>query len=149
MTDLTSHQLTQFRDDVPYPSAETTQRIYEQVASHSSARRGVRTTLVVALGALLLAAAAVAAVKEVPWWQDGAPPVDPEAVASVARDNMPANVEVDRARTVATAGDAALIAVPLGTSGYSSIAIRGCWWRAGQARRPCRTCSITGTATWR
>jgi hypothetical protein len=119
------HLLTQFRDDVPLPTDEMTQRVYEQVAAERSRPRGLmrrrRATLVVAIAALLLAAAAVAAVKEVPWWQDGAPPVDPAAVASVARDNMPANVDVSRARTVATTGEAALIAVPLGESGYCLI----------------------------
>jgi hypothetical protein len=125
LTDATFHLLTQFRDDVPLPTDAVTQRIYEQVAGKRSRPRGLmrrrRATLVVAVAALLLAAASLAAVKEVPWWQDGVPPVDPAAVASVARDNMPANVDVSRARTVATAGDAALIAVPLGTSGYCLI----------------------------
>jgi hypothetical protein len=126
VTDPTFHLLTQFRDDVPPPTDDVTQRIYERVVDqHRPRPRGLmrrrRLTLVVALAALLLAAASFAAVKEVPWWQDGTPPVDPEAVASVARDNMPANVDVSRARTVATAGDAALIAVPLGKTGYCLI----------------------------
>ena len=121
MTDSTFHLLTQFRDDVPLPTDELSQRTYERVVRQSPTRRRLRVTLAVAFGALLLAAASIAAVKEVPWWQDGAPAVDPQAVASVARDNMPANVEVDRARTVASTGDAALIAVPLGTSGYCLI----------------------------
>jgi hypothetical protein len=121
VTDSTFHLLTQFRDDVPLPTDELTQRIYERLAQPSSTRRRLRVTVAVAVSALLLTAAAIAAIKEVPWWQDGAPPVDPEAVASVARDNMPANVDVHRATTVATAGDAALIAVPLGASGYCLI----------------------------
>jgi hypothetical protein len=71
--------------------------------------------------ALVLVGGAVAAVTELPWWQAGSPPVDPQAVASIARANLPANVDASRARTVATAGDAALIAVPINESGYCLI----------------------------
>lgn len=83
--------------------------------------RSRRQLSLVALAALVLAGASVAAIKEAPWWQSGAPPVDPQAAAAVARDNMPANVQVDRARTVATSGDAALVAVPLNATGYCLI----------------------------
>jgi hypothetical protein len=76
---------------------------------------------VVAFAALLLAAASVAAVTKGPWWQSGQPPVDPQAVASVARDNMPASVKVADARTVVTSGAAALVAVPLNATGYCLI----------------------------
>jgi hypothetical protein len=80
-----------------------------------------RTALAFVLAALVVSAGGVAAVKELPWWQSGAPAVDPEAVVAVARDNMPADVRVAEARTVSTANDAALVAVPLDRSGYCVI----------------------------
>lgn len=80
-----------------------------------------RMAVVAAVAVLAFAAAAVAAVRVAPWWQGGEPPVDPQAVASVARDNMPANVRVTQARTVVTAGDAALVAIPLDQTGYCLI----------------------------
>lgn len=75
----------------------------------------------VVVAALVLAGASVAAVREAPWWQSGSPPVDPAAVASVARDNLPADVDTARARTVVQDGDAALVAVPLDRTGYCLI----------------------------
>src|SRR5438270_1947710 len=125
--------LAEFRADVPFADPATTARIYREATlsrsrSRSSRRRLIRRnrlTLALAATALVLAAAAVAAVKEVPWWQEGPPPVDPHAVASVAADNLPANVAVANARTVATAGDAALVAVPLGKTGYCLIPTLG------------------------
>jgi hypothetical protein len=87
-------------------------------------RPGFRTRRqlgLVALAALVIAGAAVAAAKEIPWWQSGRPPIDPQAVASVARDNMPADVDTARARTVVEDGNAALVAVPLDASGYCLI----------------------------
>ncbi|MFL5928496.1 MAG: hypothetical protein ACJ77E_16315 [Gaiellaceae bacterium] len=125
--------LAEFRADVPFADPATTARIYREATlsrsrSRSSRRRLIRRnrlTLALAATALVLAAAAVAAVKEVPWWQEGPPPVDPHAVASVAADNLPANVAVANARTVATAGDAALVAVPLGKTGYCLIPALG------------------------
>lgn len=80
-----------------------------------------RQFAVVVLAALVVVGAAVAAVNEIPWWQSGHPPVDPQAVASVAQDNMPADVDTGRARTVAEDGNAALVAVPLDASGYCLI----------------------------
>jgi hypothetical protein len=126
--------LTEFRDDVPFADPETTARIYRRATQARSpwgasfpralVRRN-RLTLALAVAALVLAAAAVAAVTDIPWWQDGPPPVDPRAVASVAADNLPADLDVANARTVATAGDAALVAVPLGASGYCLIPALG------------------------
>jgi hypothetical protein len=86
-----------------------------------SSRKRLRLVAVVAVAVLAFAAVAIAAVREAPWWKSGAPPVDPQAVASVARDNMPASVRVADARTVATDGDAVLVAAPLNQSGYCLI----------------------------
>ena len=74
-----------------------------------------RRWLVLGLAVLVLvtAGATFAAVHGLPWWESGAPPIDPQAVVAVARDNMPANVDTTRARTVADTGGAALVAVPL------------------------------------
>jgi hypothetical protein len=122
--------LDEFRSEVPAADAATVERALARITAGAAAprrsrlgrlARRQRPTLVVALAALLLAAASVAAVKEGPWWQSGAPPLDPQAVASVARDNMPASVRVAEARTVVTAGDAALVAVPLNATGYCLI----------------------------
>lgn len=83
--------------------------------------RSRRQSLAVVFAALILAGGAVAAVREAPWWQSGSAPVDPAAVASVARDNMPANVDTADARTVVQDGNAALVAVPLKRTGYCLI----------------------------
>lgn len=83
--------------------------------------RSRRQVVAVALAALVLAGASIAAIKEAPWWESGAPAVDPQAVASVARDNMPATVDITRARTVVQDGDAALVAVPIKATGYCLI----------------------------
>src|SRR3954468_21970524 len=124
--------LAEFRNDVPFADPATTARIYRQATlsrpRNPSARRLIRSnrlTLALVLTALVLAAAAVAAVEEAPWWQNGPPPLDPEAVASVAADNLPVNVDLANARTVASAGDAALVAVPLGKAGYCLIPALG------------------------
>jgi hypothetical protein len=122
--------LDEFRSEVPAADDATVERVLARITAGAPARRRSplqrfgrrqRLTLVIALAALLLAAASVAAVKEGPWWQSGGPPVDPQAVASVARDNMPASVKLADARTVVTSGDAALVAVPLNATGYCLI----------------------------
>jgi hypothetical protein len=119
--------LREFRAEVPFPDDATAARVFDRVTSRPSRGnrllrgRRRRLAVVVPMVALLLAAASLAAVREGPWWQDAAPPVDPQGVASVARDNMPATVDVARARTVARAGDGALIAVPLNETGYCLI----------------------------
>jgi hypothetical protein len=129
MTDNTMQLLTDFRSEIPLPDHEATRSAYERIVATTSTQRHFlprligrkRLTLALAAGALILAAASVAAVKEAPWWQNGAPPVDPQEVVSVASDNLPANVDVARARTVVTVGDAALVAVPLNRTGYCLI----------------------------
>lgn len=83
--------------------------------------RSRRQFVLVVVAALVVVGGSVAAVREVPWWRSGTPPVDPRAVASVARDNMPANVDTARARTVSQDGSAALVAVPLDATGYCLI----------------------------
>jgi hypothetical protein len=129
MTDDTMELLADFRSEIPLLDHEATRSVYEQIVATRSPHRHLltrligrkRLTLALAAGALILAAASVAAVKEAPWWQSGAPPVDPQEVASVASDNLPASVDVARARTVVTTGDAALVAVPLNSTGYCLI----------------------------
>lgn len=116
--------LAEFRSDVPVLDDASVERALARVTAPRARRSRLvrrRVTVAVAFAALALAAAAIAAVKEGPWWQSGAPPVDPQAVVSIARDNMPANVKVGEARTVTTDGDAALVAVPLDQTGYCLI----------------------------
>jgi hypothetical protein len=122
--------LGEFRSEVPAANDATVERVLTRITAGAPTRRRSplgrfgrrqRLTLVIAFAALLLAAASVAAVREGPWWNSGGPPVDPQAVASVARDNMPANVNLAEARTVVTSGDAALVAVPLNATGYCLI----------------------------
>lgn len=121
MTDVTQ-QLSEFRSDVPLPDDDTTTRAYARATAQRPARpRRKRLVPVAAAFVLVFAAAAVAAVKETPWWQGGEPAIDPQAVALVARDNMPARVRIADARTVAHDGDAALVAAPLGDTGYCVI----------------------------
>lgn len=129
MSDDAMQLLSDFRCEVPLPAAGATAAAYARVVNGASARprrparlagRG-RLSVALAASLLVFAAAAVAAVKEAPWWQSGEPPVDPRQVISVARDNLPAQVDVAHARTVVTAGDAALVAVPLDATGYCLI----------------------------
>lgn len=130
MSEYDLQLLKEFRSEVPAVDAVTVEsalaRIVPRDGSRKTLRRGAfqrnrRVAVGVVFAAFLLAAAAVAAVKEGPWWETGQPPVDPQAVAAVARDNMPANVRVADARTVATDDDAALVAVPLDQTGYCLI----------------------------
>lgn len=124
MTDDAMQLLADFRREIPFPADEHVDAAHARVAQTSRRRRPIgrsRLGLALAAAALVFAAAAVAAVKEGPWWQSGQPPVDPQEVVSVARDNLPAHVDVDRARTVATSGRAALVAVPLDATGYCLI----------------------------
>jgi hypothetical protein len=107
-----------------------TRELLEQlrIAVHADHRRRThrrRGAVIAALVAAALTGGAWAAATQAPWWQSGAPPVDPTAVALVAKDNMPANVDVSHARTVAQAGDAALVAAPLDQSGYCLIPTLG------------------------
>lgn len=122
--------LNEFRSEVPTADPAIVEDVLARITAGAPTRRRSllgrlarrqRLTLLISATALLLAAGSVAAVKEAPWWQSGAPPVDPQAVASVARDNMPANVKLADARTVVTSRDAALVAVPLNATGYCLI----------------------------
>jgi hypothetical protein len=118
-------------DDSDWAEVARRAGLDQQQATPAPARRHARQlpfvprrrwlVVAVAAGLLIATGAAIAAVAGVPWWQSGTPPVDPQAVASVARDNLPANVDTSRARTVAQAGFAALVAVPLNQSGYCLI----------------------------
>jgi hypothetical protein len=102
-----------------------TAQLLEQlrVAVHADRRRRRRRRLGATLAVALMAVSggAWAAATQAPWWQSGSTPVDPQAVASVARDNMPADVDAPRARTVAQDGSGALVAVPLGQTGYCLV----------------------------
>jgi hypothetical protein len=110
-------------------SSETTQLLDRlRVAVNADHRRRYHRRRVggaVAVSLLVLTGAAVAAATQAPWWDSGTPPVDPSAVASVAKDNMPAKVDLSRARTVAQADSAALVAVPLDATGYCLIPTLG------------------------
>ncbi len=128
MTDHDLQLLAGFRSKVPFPDAKTTDRIRRRAVSPQARAprrliplfRRPRPIIVLA-AALVIVGGAVAAVSELPWWQNGAPPVDPQSVASIARDNLPAHIDTSRARTVAQIGDAALVAVPLNKTGYCLI----------------------------
>lgn len=120
--------LRAFRADVPAANAADIERIRRLVdarASESASERPTRVrpriAIALAMAALAVATGAVAAIKDAPWWDSGTPPVDPQAVASVARDNLPAKTDLSRARTVAQDGAAALVAVPIQASGYCLI----------------------------
>jgi hypothetical protein len=130
MGDLMSNDalqvLAEFRSETPYPSDNVARAVFARAVGSSPARpHRRRLALVTVLAVLAFSAAAVAAVKNAPWWQSGAPPVDPQAVVAVARGNMPANVRVSEARTVVTDHDAALVAVPLDETGYCLIPTLG------------------------
>ncbi len=73
------------------------------------------------LATLVIASGALAAAGKVPWWQSGSAPVDPAAVASLAAEPLHAKLLVNRARTVAAAQRAALVAAPLDDGGYCLI----------------------------
>jgi hypothetical protein len=81
----------------------------------------------VAACALLLATgAAVAAVHGVPWWEDAAPPMNPKVVdwqlaPPADGGDFPPTADRSRARTVAQADGAALVAAPVGKGGYCVI----------------------------
>jgi hypothetical protein len=89
--------------------------------------RRPRVLLAAAVGALLLATgAAVAAIEGVPWWEDAAPPVNPtvldwQLAPPADGSDFPPTADRSRARTVATADGAALVAAPVGKGGYCVI----------------------------
>lgn len=103
---------------------ETTQlleRLGVAVNEQHRRRRRQRIAILAASALLAVSGGALAAATQAPWWESGTPPVDPSAVVAVARDNLPANVDAGRARTVAESEDAALVAVPLDETGYCLI----------------------------
>ena len=128
MTTYDLAALRAFRAEVPTANTADVERIRRLVDARAleSANERPRTirpraAIAIAFAALAVATAADAAIKDGPWWDSGAPPVDPQAVASVARDNLPAKTDLARARTVAQDGTAALVAVPIQASGYCLI----------------------------
>lgn len=129
MSDRELQRLKAFRAEIPFVEDDEVERVLLRTVANGESgstlsRRNLRRPRVlisVVAAALVLAGAGIAAVTEGPWWQSGAPPVDPQAVVSVARSNLPADVKVADARTVVADGDAALVAVPLDTSGYCLI----------------------------
>ena len=87
-------------------------------------RRWLMPALAAAL--LLVTGAAVAAVTGIPWWQNAAPSVNPAVVdwqlSPPADGNaFPPTANRADARTVAQADGAALVAAPVGESGYCII----------------------------
>src|SRR5687768_6050311 len=99
MTDHDVQLLVDFRSEVPLADAETTNRIRRRALTPQTRapRRLIAffrrpRPIIVLAAALVIVGGAVAAVSELPWWQNGAPPIDPQSVASIARDNLPAHV---------------------------------------------------------
>ena len=109
----------------PHPSDLLEQLRVAVNADHRRRSRQHRMLTIAFLVVAALSGGAWAAATQTPWWQSGGAPIDPAAVASVARDNMPATVDIFRARTVAKDGDAALVAVPLDLTGYCLIPTLG------------------------
>jgi hypothetical protein len=104
--------------------------VLERASMQSRTRRLWRRPRVLAAvvaGALLLATgAAVAAIQGVPWWEDAAPPVNPEVVdwqlaPPADGSDFPPAADRSRARTVVEADGAALVAAPVGKGGYCVI----------------------------
>jgi len=98
-------------------------RVRAAVNEDHRRRRRRRVTAVAAAALLGVGGAAIAAVTEAPWWQDAAPPVNPRIVDRQLKDldDLPAGADRSRARTVAEVEGAALVAVPLGQTGYCVI----------------------------
>lgn len=124
--------------DLPEPRSTAAEALYARIAERvesrndgraahrrrASERRGGRRFAAAVAGSLLLVGGvAVAAVTQAPWWQDAAPPVNPSVVDRQLRDleGLPTAADRSRARTVAEVDGAALVAVPLGKTGYCLI----------------------------
>jgi hypothetical protein len=87
-------------------------------------RRSRVAVLASGVAVLLIAGGAVAAVAVGPWWEEGEPPANPEVVERQLvphEDGFPPAADRARARTVARADGAALVAAPVGESGYCLI----------------------------
>jgi hypothetical protein len=91
------------------------------VNRHHRRRQRARAVFALSFATFVVAGSSLAAVGKLPWWQTGTAAVDPAAVASLAQESLPATVDVSRARTVATDGDAALVAAPIQRTGYCLI----------------------------
>jgi hypothetical protein len=106
--------------------ADVLERARVQAGTRSPWRRP-RVLVAVAACALLLATGAgVAAIHGVPWWEDAAPPVNPKVVdwqlaPPADGGHFPPTADRSRARTVAKADGAALVAAPVGDEGYCVI----------------------------
>jgi hypothetical protein len=119
-------------EELPDPRSATADALYARVWARTEGGRGVaryrrRRLLVAALAVSLLLAggAALAAVTVGPWWQDAPPPVNPGVVdrqLTAPKDtSFPPTADRSRARTVARSDGAALVAAPVGESGYCLI----------------------------
>jgi len=129
VTDHDDQLLLDFRSEVPSPDADTAARIRRAAMREPASRHALgfslrrrRAGIALAVVTVVLVGGSVsAAVIDLPWWERGTAPIDPQSVASIARENLPAKVDTSRARTVAQAGNAALVAVPLNENGYCLI----------------------------
>jgi hypothetical protein len=118
-------------DDLPDPRSAAAEALYvrlqarvedSHVADAQPRRRRLLIAAALAASLLLVGGAALAAVRVGPWWQDAPAPVNPRVVdrqlAPVKDVSFPPTADRSRARTVAQADGAALVAAPVGESGY-------------------------------
>jgi len=88
-------------------------------------RRRVLVPVLIVLALLITGVAIAAAVGGIPWWETAPPPVNPGVVDfELAKDvdsPFPPSPDRSRARTVAQAGGASLVAAPVGDDGYCLI----------------------------
>jgi hypothetical protein len=87
---------------------------------HRMRRRHLRVATA-AIAVILVGAGTVAAATGVPWWQNAAPPVNPEVVnrqlAPQIGQSFPPTADPTLARTVAELNGATLVAAPIGKKG--------------------------------
>jgi hypothetical protein len=122
-------------DDLPDSRSASAEELYQRTLARA---RGTRTVsrrrtahprravlaVAVAIALLLVGGVAVAAVTGIPWWEEGEPPANPEVVDRQLvphEGGFPPAADRARARTVARANGAALVAAPVGNSGYCLI----------------------------
>ena len=118
-------------DELPEPSSPAAEALYARLERRLavagfrriSRARPRAAALAAAAALLMIAGGAVAAVAVGPWWQEGEPPANPEVVDRqlVPHGGFPPAADRARARTVARADGAALVAAPVGESGYCLI----------------------------
>ena len=97
---------------------------WERVLADARRERWRQRPLVVALAAgIVLTVGAALAATGLPWWEHADPPVNPSVVDRqlVQSDSFPPSADRSRARTVARANGAALVAAPVGKTGYCVI----------------------------